>query len=938
MSTIGNVAKTAGKVLSTASKIKKGINNAKTKKKEELAQVRSGQVAKDNAIVSPTFNQNTAKTQNNLSTLGKTVSTFMEANKAKNTGGKKDITITNTHVDPNAVNTPEVNQEETPVTTPVTTTATANAGTTTSTTGNTTTEETPTNDTPFAGQPGANETTTGFGADTGYTGPIEENILGDTSKSTEFDTTTSEETPDTEATTDETTAEEEANKATTEDTTTTKTIADEVIEEETSDRTLKAKYGYNPSTLNNDLNLMRTSGFSSMTTGQIGNVAKACALGGLSAKDAMDYMTKMAVIPNSIKQQIYDECGLTELEKEFIENPSLTEQNLYNAYYEEMGLGKIKEDIAGLTRERDKEISKYNENPFLPKYARNNYTNNITAQYNNQIEALQTEYKNGIDQINEKIQGYMKYGMQKLEYMQKKAEDYIDGIKPTYESAMLSLFMPEYDAYKTVQADKDLAEEYAKNGNLTEVTGLMTDAQLINAVANSAVIKSADGRTWINTSSMPSFIQTNRDEFGNVSTTSKLNWLTGNYDTNLYNAGMSAISGYNGTPTASTYSGHVINTGNGQTYDDSKWATDPNHTAAVSQRTNAIKGYNGDYETYFNNKYGKSIYSNNDIISAAAEAGIDPDLLAGMIDVESYGGSSPVGVNNNNPAGLSARADGTVPEWIQAMGGSLGTNRPANEGGRYITFDTAQNGLRATAKLIAYYSNGQLANQASQTGGDDYNVYTYIVSNNSNLRGLSQNEFEKAKEKALSGENLSAEAKTESERRTQEAALDYLRYMSDNGIKIKPSGDLEEEYRILREITEPGKYTEREIRASWDAVAGNAALGKFTPGANWELVSKIRAIMNGLSDQAMLDALIDAKSRNAVFGQLSDNEGKTIKNSSTFAKVTGWDSKKQNTPNSPESTREFMIRYTNRMADKYDFGGENPTAKSDVDVINSLIK
>lgn len=932
MSTIGKVVKTAGKVLSTASNIKKGVNDAKKKKQEELAQVKSGQVAKDNAIVSPVLNQNTVNQNNGVSTLAKTVGTFMEANKAKNTKGG-NVTITNTHVDPNAVYTPETNQsiDQTKLAsfngeTPTTTQATA----------------TPTTTAPVEEEkPATEEKKTGdwdnlTGDDIArlssmYPGmSIKDAYLRDqelqkksASGTTVEETTKEEEKP---ATEDETIAEEKANEEETKSTTTT-TTDDGVVEEKTREETLKATYGYNPETLQNDVNLMNTTGFSGMTTGQIGNIAKACALGGLSAKDAMEYMTKMAVIPNSIKQQIYDECGLTALEREFIENPSLTEQNLYNAYYEEMGLGKIKEEIRGLTAERDREIAKYNENPFLVKTVRNNYTNNIAAQYNNKIEQLQDDYKNGIDKIDEKIQGYMKYGMQKLEYMQKKAEDYIDGLKPTYESAILSLFMPEYSEYKSIQAEEDLAKDYEKNASLTEVTGLMTPEQLVNLVNNGGVVKEANGRTWINVSSMPSWLTTNRDEFGNVTVSSKGGFLSGvtgtTGDTNLYNAGMNALTGYNGTTTQSTITGngHIINTGNGQVYNDEKWATDQNHSNAVNNATNQIKKYNGDYEQFFKDKFGTTVYSNQDILNASAEAGIDPDLLAGMITVETSGGTNLAksSAKYNNPAGLSARADGSVPQWIQELGGTVGGGRA--EGGRYIKFQTPQDGLLATAKLIKTYSTGELSNKA-QTGTDEY---SYVVSNNSNLRNLSRSEFERAKEKALNGENLSTETKTETDRRIQEAALDYLRYMSENDIKIKPSDKIQTTYQTIKDITEPGMYTEKELHKAWDAVTGKssqvgavASLAMLTLGTKeYECAQRIVTLMNSLSSESMLNALIDAKSRNAVFGQLSDNEGKSIKDSSEFSAQTGWDNKKNRTTADENIVRNFMINYGKRLGDKY---------------------
>jgi len=91
-----------------------------------------------------------------------------------------------------------------------------------------------------------------------------------------------------------------------------------------------------------------------------------------------------------------------------------------------------------------------------------------------------------------------------------------------------------------------------------------------------------------------------------------------------------------------------------------------------------------------------------DMIRETSEkTGVSWEALLTMVTQEATVGGqmSNVANNNNNFGGLTFNNQ----EWIKQFGGTIGTARPADEGGNYIKFPDKQSGLDAMGALMASY-------------------------------------------------------------------------------------------------------------------------------------------------------------------------------------------------------------------------------------------
>jgi hypothetical protein len=135
-----------------------------------------------------------------------------------------------------------------------------------------------------------------------------------------------------------------------------------------------------------------------------------------------------------------------------------------------------------------------------------------------------------------------------------------------------------------------------------------------------------------------------------------------------------------------------------------KWAKDPQYEQHVAGVYETLPEISTPEEV---DNFVKTIASNSpingkDLFAAASKYDVDPKLMLAMMIQEtgqSSLGMSEVAKKNNNFAGLtwSSNTDKIYP------GSSKGSERPDNEGGNYIKFPTAKDGLDAYAKLLSAY-------------------------------------------------------------------------------------------------------------------------------------------------------------------------------------------------------------------------------------------
>ena len=91
------------------------------------------------------------------------------------------------------------------------------------------------------------------------------------------------------------------------------------------------------------------------------------------------------------------------------------------------------------------------------------------------------------------------------------------------------------------------------------------------------------------------------------------------------------------------------------------------------------------------------------IKTASEEFGVSWESIMTQIAQESIGGTSNVALKNNNFAGITASS--TNASWYEQFNGSVGTARPAAEGGNYVKFATKQDGVDALANLQASFNS-----------------------------------------------------------------------------------------------------------------------------------------------------------------------------------------------------------------------------------------
>lgn len=128
-------------------------------------------------------------------------------------------------------------------------------------------------------------------------------------------------------------------------------------------------------------------------------------------------------------------------------------------------------------------------------------------------------------------------------------------------------------------------------------------------------------------------------------------------------------------------------------YDFTSYATDPNWGNKVNNIMAQMPQFNTDEEmnAYIQNIAPGSVLRSEDINAVSQTTGIPPEILTAIVGLESNMGASNVAKQNNNFGGIT---------WNGANG-QKGTARPEAEGGNYVRYNTAREGIQAIANNIA---------------------------------------------------------------------------------------------------------------------------------------------------------------------------------------------------------------------------------------------
>lgn len=227
--------------------------------------------------------------------------------------------------------------------------------------------------------------------------------------------------------------------------------------------------------------------------------------------------------------------------------------------------------------------------------------------------------------------------------------------------------------------------------------------------------------------------------------------------------------------------------------------------------------------------------------TASATSGVTWEAIMAMALQESLGGTSNVAKKNNNYAGITFNNQ----EWIKDYNGTIGTARPAAEGGNYVKFATPQDGLNAMAALQATY--GQV-NPETTTSKKANDWATLINSGKAKLSDVP----DKLKSKV-------AEA------------------MASNPAKIDPATQT----ALTKNIDLVDKIlTEDSLNAVVGSWSPQRKITTFFSSLGGGAQTAIADVQKLISNES-LQALIAAKAGGATFGALSDREMDILSSSAT---------------------------------------------------------
>lgn len=158
-------------------------------------------------------------------------------------------------------------------------------------------------------------------------------------------------------------------------------------------------------------------------------------------------------------------------------------------------------------------------------------------------------------------------------------------------------------------------------------------------------------------------------------------------------------------------------------YNLSKWSTDPTYTQQVTTASSTIGDVSlpSTASSVIQQYAPDSPINGTMLVATATAAGVDPNVLAAQLKVESNFGTDGAAVKNNNPLNL---------KFAGQPGATQGAAAP--DGGYWAKFDNVQDGLTAGANQLALQKNQQTnpnpsaSSNPSNTSGNSLAQYNAL--------------------------------------------------------------------------------------------------------------------------------------------------------------------------------------------------------------------
>lgn len=290
----------------------------------------------------------------------------------------------------------------------------------------------------------------------------------------------------------------------------------------------------------------------------------------------------------------------------------------------------------------------------------------------------------------------------------------------------------------------------------------------------------------------------------------------------------------------------VVETGNGEYYDIASYATDPNHETAIQSILNGIGQFKSieDIDNYIQSKYPTSKITGQMIANASTEYGVSWEMMVAIMAQDSSMGTAGLGAKNNNP--------GNIGQFDE-----LGTEGVDG-------YKTLQDGVNAVAKNLAWRKTDkpQIEEEVDQEAQD---WAEQIRDNKAKLSDITS-----AVEEASPG--------------LKSKVVGIMKTLPPSDAQIKDAENFIKDLKELRD-SKGLKYSVGPVAIARGGLVGLQGIG----GSKDAFLGKADTLIS----KKALDSLIEAKSKGATFGALSDAEMNILKSAATTLGAWGFDKKEK---------------------------------------------
>jgi len=275
--------------------------------------------------------------------------------------------------------------------------------------------------------------------------------------------------------------------------------------------------------------------------------------------------------------------------------------------------------------------------------------------------------------------------------------------------------------------------------------------------------------------------------------------------------------------------GKVVTDASGASYDIGTYATDPNHEASVQRILDSMGQMTsvGQIDNYIQSVASGSPVTGQMILSASEQFGVSSETMMAIMQQDSNFGTLGAGARSFNP-------------------GNVGNTETATSTGQLVNFGNWQSGVNAVARNLAGRAVSGAATVDSEVQG--------LVDLVNQGRLTSNQAFDEVSDKNQQA-LISALAESPVEQKDKLQGI-IAQEKSQQALSLKTHKGFDPSVGInfLGRIAVPGNI-----------------------GAKQEFIAGVQQLVSGLS----LEALIEAKSRGATFGALSDTEMQILASAAT---------------------------------------------------------